>query len=205
MQTIETLHWMSVVLLGLGLAASSGLNTFLPLLMLAGAAHFHLFNVQLNGSFAWLASDAALIALGIATLIEVIADKIPIVDHGLDVFGTAARPVAGALAAASVFTHTDPATAAMVGLIIGAPTAFSFHAAKAGTRATSSAATLGLGNPILSFLEDVVAVMLVVTSFLAPILVPLLLAVAFIIMWRVYRSVRGRLPRRRTGITTPTT
>src|SRR4028119_865500 len=145
MQTIETLHWISVILLGLGLAASSGLNTFLPVLRRGGAACFQLFNVQLNGSFAWLASDAALIALGIATLVEVIGDKIPIVDHGLDVFGTAARPIAGALAAASVFTHVDPATASLVGLIIGAPTAFSFHAAKAGTRGASSAAAVGAG------------------------------------------------------------
>src|SRR4051794_40442153 len=89
------------VLLGLGLAASSGLNTFLPLLLLAGAAHFGYFDAQhlLNGNFAWVSGDTALITLAVATAIEIIGDKIPVVDHALDVIGTAVRPLVGAFAA----------------------------------------------------------------------------------------------------------
>ncbi|HVF10744.1 MAG TPA: DUF4126 domain-containing protein, partial [Abditibacteriaceae bacterium] len=193
------------VLLGLGLAASTGLNTFLPLLMLAGAAHFQLFGISLNGSFAWLGSDAALIALGIAALVEIVGDKIPAVDHMLDVIGTAARPAAGTLAAASVFQNADPTTAAIAGLIIGAPTAFSFHAAKAGARAASSTTTLGFGNPILSFIEDVVAVFMVLISFFVPWLVPVLLVLVFLVMWKVYKKVRRHLPIKRNapGATAP--
>jgi uncharacterized membrane protein len=125
------------VLLGLSLAASTGLNTFLPLLMLAGAAHFKVLDASqvLNGSFAWIASGGALTALALAAIVEVVGDKIPAVDHLLDGFGTLARPVVGAFAAASVFTNADPAMAALAGLVIGAPTALGFHAAKAGTRA----------------------------------------------------------------------
>ena len=194
---MEPTTLVSTILLGLGLAASSGLNTFLPLLMLAGAAHFQLFGVDLkdlNAGFAWLASDTALGVLGLATLVEVIGDKIPVVDHMLDALGTVARPAAGALAAASV-THGDPATAALVGIIVGAPTAFSFHTAKAGTRASSSAFTFGLGNPVLSFIEDVLAFGLTLIAFLAPWLVPLLLLVMFLCIWKLYRSIRRRLSR----------
>ena len=193
------------VLLGLGLAASTGLNTFLPLLMLAGAAHFQLFGINLNGSFAWLGSEAALIALGIAAFVEIVGDKIPVVDHALDVVGTAARPVAGTLAAASVFKNADPTTAALAGLIIGAPTAFGFHAAKAGTRAASSATTLGFGNPILSFIEDIVSVSLVLIAFLVPWLVPVLLLLLFLVMWKVYKKVRQHLPIKRNSQSTSTT
>ena len=192
-------------LLGLGIAASCGLNTFLPLLMLAGAAHFNMFGINLNGNFAWLASDAALMALSVGTLVEVIGDKVPAVDHVLDVFGTVARPAAGTLAAASVFHNVDPTTAALTGLIIGAPTAFSFHAAKAGTRATSSATTFGIGNPILSFIEDVAAIFLVIISFLQPLLVPLFLIIAFLVMWKLYRTVRKHLPVKRGIIKTSAT
>ena len=92
---MDTSVWIYAVLLGLGLAASCGLNTFLPLLMLAAGAHFHIFGIELNQNFAWLASDTALVALSLGTLIEVVADKIPAVDHALDVFGTVARPAAG--------------------------------------------------------------------------------------------------------------
>jgi hypothetical protein len=79
--------------------------------MLAGAAHFKVFDAQhiLNGSFAWVASGGALTALALAALVEVVGDKIPAVDHALDVFGTVARPVVGAFATASVFTNVDPA------------------------------------------------------------------------------------------------
>lgn len=189
---MENTAYLSIGLLGLGLAASSGLNTFLPLLVLALAAKMQLFGVQLNGSFAWLASDVALGTLGVAAFAEIIADKVPTVDHVLDAFGTVARPVAGALAAASVFHNSDPAFATLLGLIIGAPTAFSFHAAKAGTRATSTVGTMGLLNPALSFLEDMLALILIFTSLLAWWLVPLVLLIFGFAMWRLVKLAKTK-------------
>ncbi|HWW61007.1 MAG TPA: DUF4126 domain-containing protein, partial [Thermoanaerobaculia bacterium] len=97
------------LLLGIGLAASSGLNTFIPLLALSSAAKFGV--VALNAKFAWLGSNTAMIILIIATALEVIGDKFPAVDHALDTIGTFVRPIAGALAAASVLSHNDPAVA----------------------------------------------------------------------------------------------
>jgi hypothetical protein len=184
------------VLLGLSLAASTGLNTFLPLLMLAGAAHFKVLDAEniLNGSFAWIASGGALTALALAATVEVIGDKIPAVDHLLDGFGTLARPIVGTFAAASVFTNADPAMAALAGLVIGAPTALGFHAAKAGTRATSSATTLGVANPVLSTLEDIVAVLFPIVGLVAPLLVPVVLVLVIWVMWRLFKSARARWP-----------
>lgn len=200
------MQWIYAALLGLSLAASTGLNTFLPLLMLAGAAHFGFVDSAkvLNGNFAWIASGGALAALAVATAVEVVGDKIPAVDHALDVFGTVARPVVGSFAAASVFTQADPAMAALAGLAIGAPTALGFHAAKAGTRVASSATTMGLGNPLLSLLEDVTAAIMVCVGLMAPWLVPLLLLAVFFVMWRLLKKVRsGRLFKRspRTFVT----
>lgn len=184
------------VLLGLSLAASTGLNTFLPLLMLAGAAHFKVLDAEniLNGSFAWIASGGALTALALAAAVEIVGDKIPAVDHLLDGFGTLARPIVGAFAAASVFTNADPAMAALAGLVIGAPTALGFHAAKAGTRATSSATTLGVANPVLSTIEDIVAVLFPIVGLVAPLLVPVVLVMVIWVMWRLFKSARARWP-----------
>ncbi len=179
------------VFLGLALAASTGLNTFLPLLMLAAAAHFGFVDTKsvLNGQFNWIASTGALTALGLAALAEIVGDKVPIVDHALDTVGTVARPAVGAFAAASVW-HGDPAMTAIAGIVMGAPIAFGFHAAKAGTRAASTTTTFGLGNPILSTLEDFAAIGLTTIGLKVPWLVPIALLVIAFILWRLVLKAR---------------
>ena len=54
--------WVAPALLGLGLAAASGLRIFVPLLMAALAAKFQLFGIELNESMAWVTSNAAIAA-----------------------------------------------------------------------------------------------------------------------------------------------
>ena len=180
------------VLLGLGLASATGLRTFLPLLMLAVSARLGLFGVELNDQMAWLGSWPAIAALGIAATVEFAGDKIPAVDHALNVMGAFTRPIAGALAAASVFTGLDPTTAAVAGVIVGAPTAFAFNAAQGGTRLASTATTGGLGNPVLSFIEDVLAFLTVLIAFVLPVLIPVVLIVLVLVLFRLTRRFRTR-------------
>lgn len=184
--------WILPALLGVGLAAATGFRTFLPLLMLGLAAKFRLFGVELADAMDWLDSTPALIALGIATVVELAADKIPAVDHALSAVGTVVRPIAGAVAAGAAFAHFDPMVAAIAGLIIGAPTALAFHAAQAGTRVVSSGTTLGLANPFISVGEDLAAVLTTLLAFLAPVLIPLVLAVMLFGLWSLWRFVRRR-------------
>jgi hypothetical protein len=191
--------WILPALLGVGLAAATGFRTFLPLLMLGLAAKFQLFGVQLADAMSWLDSPAALIALGIATTVELAADKIPAVDHALSVVGTVIRPVAGAVAAGAAFSSFDPMIAAIAGLIIGAPTALAFHAAQASTRVVSTTTTAGLGNPVVSVLEDITAFFTVLLAMAAPVLIPLLLALVLFCVWRLWRAVRRRRPPVRTA------
>lgn len=188
---IET--WILPALMGVGLAASAGLRTFLPLLLISLAARFELFGFEPNGAMAWLGSWPALAALSVATVAEFIGDKIPMVDHALSAVGTVSRPAAGAIAAASAFHLADPSTAAIAGLIVGAPTAFAFHTAQTGTRVASTATTAGLGNPIVSLVEDVLAVLTVLIAFMAPVLIPVVIAIAFFVVWKMVRAVRRRL------------
>ncbi len=178
------------LLLGLGLSASTGLNTFLPLLLLSAAARFHIAGIALGTKFAWLTSDAAMITLIIACVIELIADKIPAVDHFLDTAGTFIRPVAATIASASVLTGVDPMVAAVLGIIIGAPTSLGMHTLKAGTRVASSATTFGCANPILSLIEDALSLILSVISIFVPLLVPLALALFAFFLWKVMKRVR---------------
>ena len=187
---IET--WILPALMGVGLAASAGLRTFLPLLLISLAARFNLFGFEPNGAMEWLGSWPALAALSIATVAEFIGDKIPMVDHALSAVGTVSRPAAGAIAAASAFHLADPSTAAIAGLIVGAPTAFAFHTAQTGTRVASTATTAGFGNPLVSLVEDVLAVFTVLIAFLAPILIPIVAAVVLYAVWRMVRGLKRR-------------
>jgi len=183
------------LLLGLGLSASTGLNTFLPLLLLSAAAHFHIAGVTLGAKFAWLETDTALAVLVLATIVELIADKIPAVDHFLHAAGTFIRPLAGATATASVLASVvDPTVAAVVGLIVGAPASLGLHTLKAGTRVASSTATLGCANPFLSVLEDIFSFGLSMIAIFAPLVVPIVLLALVWVLWRIVKRVRRRTP-----------
>lgn len=184
--------WVLPALLGLGLASATGLRTFLPLLMLALAAKFEMFGIRLNDQMDWLGSWPAISALAVAAVAEFAGDKIPAVDHALNAIGYVTRPIAGAVAAGSVFWGVDPATAAVAGVIVGAPTALAFNAAQTGVRVGSTATTGGLGNPIVSLIEDVLAVLTVIVAFLAPVIIPLVLVILAIVVFRLAKRIRDR-------------
>jgi hypothetical protein len=91
---------------GILLAASAGLRAFLPLLGLGVASR--VLDWPIAQSMEWVATDAGLIGLGVAALVEIAADKIPAVDHVLDLIHTAAGPIAGALVAFTAWGVTFP-------------------------------------------------------------------------------------------------
>lgn len=184
--------WVLPALLGLGLASATGLRTFLPLLMLALSAKFEMFGVRLIDQMDWLVSWPAIAALATATTAEFLGDKVPAIDHGLNAIGYVTRPVAGAIAAGSVFWNVDPAAAAIAGLIVGAPAALAFNAAQTGVRVGSTATTGGLGNPLVSLVEDGLAFLTVIVAFLAPILIPIVLIMLGVVVFRLARRIRDR-------------
>jgi hypothetical protein len=172
---------------GVALASACGLRAFLPLFALSIATRAGL--VHLASQTTWLGSDAALWSLGIATILEVAGDKIPIVDHALDVLGTFVRPAAAAVAGWATFGGVDPSLSAIAAIVLGAG-AFGIHALKAKTRLGSTALTLGHANPLLSVGEDVTAAGLSAAAVLAPLLAAILVVAGLI--WLVAGRRRGR-------------
>jgi hypothetical protein len=174
--------------LGIALAASAGLRAWLPLLLAGALARLGV--LDLGRSFQFLASNKALVVLGIATVIELVGDKIPAVDHALDAIGTLLRPAVGALLAASVIgTVTDPLTSLVLGTAVGAPSALIPHALKSAVRAASTATTGGLANPVLSFVEDAVSLIVFALAVLVPLLVVAFLGLT---LWIAARWLRRR-------------
>src|SRR5947207_12278306 len=67
--------------MGFALAACVGLRTFLPLFAAGLLARFGY--VDLGDSFEWMSKTPALIVFGSAVAFEVLADKVPGLDHAL--------------------------------------------------------------------------------------------------------------------------
>jgi hypothetical protein len=179
--------------LAIALAASAGLRAWLPLLLAGGLARLGL--LDLGPSFSFLSSDKALLLFGVATVIELVGDKVPAIDHALDVIGTPLRPAAGALLAASVLgTVSDPLTAVALGTAVGAPSALVPHAAKTALRTVSTTLTGGLANPVLSLVEDVISLVTFVLAILVPILVVALLTLTLYFVLRRLRRGNPEVP-----------
>ncbi len=180
------------VLSAFGLAAATGLNAYLPLLIVGLLARYTDL-ITLSPPFNALENAWVLGILGALLLIEMTVDKIPAADTVNDVIQTVIRPAAGAIifaASAHVITDMHPAVAVICGLLA----AFSVHAVKATARPVVTATTAGVGNPIVSTAEDVTAGVTTVVAILVPALAAVLIValVAFLV-WRLLRRRQRRL------------
>ena len=184
----------SALLTGLGLAAPAGLNAYLPLLVLALAARFS-SAVTLERPYDFLASNWGIAVITLLLTVEIVVDKVPGLDHANDLIQSAIRPAAGAvlaMAATSDVADINPVLAMVLGLVA----AGSVHAAKATTRPAITVATGGLGNPLASIAEDVVAAISAIAAVFVPILAALfLLLFAAFFVWSFRRMRRQRAPR----------
>src|SRR5690606_21627297 len=133
-----------------------------------------------------------ILLLCILVIIEMLADKVPAVNHINDLIQTLIRPAAGAIvfaASAGVVTEVSPVLALAAGLLV----AGSVHVAKAGAvRPMVTATTGGAGNIPVSIAEDVVSTVLSILAIVLPILVGtlMLLLAALILYWLYRRSQR---------------
>ena len=193
MDATQLAAFLPALAMAIALAAVAGLRAWLPLLAAGGLSRLGV--LQLGPSFHFLASDQALAVFGLATVIELVGDKVPAVDHALDLIGTPLRPAVGALLAASVLgTVSDPLTAMVLGTAVGAPSALVPHAAKSALRAASTATTGGLANPLLSLLEDAISILTFVAAVLVPVLVVCALGLTLVLASRWLRRRHAAVP-----------
>jgi hypothetical protein len=181
------------IMTAFGLSASAGLNAYIPLLVVGVIAHYTDL-IHLNPPYDILANPWVLIVVGVLLIIEMLADKIPAVNHINDIIQTGIRPAAGAIifaASAHVITNVHPVIAILCGLLV----AGSVHIVKAAAvRPAVTATTGGAGNTPVSIAEDLIATVLSVLSVIIPAIVVVLLVVliALVIWWFWRRTQRKR-------------
>lgn len=173
---------------GVGLSAACGFRVFVPLLIMSIAAQGG--HLELVSSFAWIGTPTALTAFAVASVCEVLAYYIPLVDNFLDAVATPAAVIAGTVVAASVVTGMSPFWTWSAAIIAGGGVAGATQTSTVAMRGTSTLTTAGFANPLVSTGELAGAVG---TSLLA-IAVPI---VAAIVIGLFLLLGLGRLLRRK--------
>jgi hypothetical protein len=183
---------------GFALAASAGVNAFLPL--------FFLGLVTRVTNSGYLASPYSIIAeswfLGILLILllaELIADKLPGVEILNDAIQTVVRPVSGGLLMLAVMPPDSQFPPALL-LAFGIVVAGIAHAAKVGFRPMVTVHSGGRAGPMVSAVEDTVATICVFLALIMPLanilITPVLL---FGLFWGLHRQWDHRIEDHRAG------
>lgn len=176
------------VLAGIGLAAACGFRVFVPMLVAAIAIRSGALHAA--GGFEWLGSTPALIALSVATVLEIGAYYIPGLDHLLDTIASPAAVVAGTLVTASFVTDVEPWFRWTLAAVAGGGAAALVQAATVVARGASGIFTFGVVNPLVATAELAGASVASVLAIVAPVIV--VAGVVVLAVWLVRRLLRRR-------------
>ncbi|MCD6050895.1 MAG: hypothetical protein K0Q55_2298, partial [Verrucomicrobia bacterium] len=170
------------ICLGIGLSAACGFRVFIPMLIVSIAANAG--HLTLAKGFEWLASDAAVVSFGLATVLEIGAYYIPWLDNLLDSIASPSAVVAGTIITASVMTDMSPFMRWTLAVIAGGGVAAAVQGTTVLARATSTALTGGLANPILATIELGGSGIVSLMAFFVPLLTLAIIVTVLILVGR---------------------
>ena len=173
------------IFLGIGLAASVGFRVFVPLFALSIASYYNV--IPLNDHWQWISGVPALITLGIATLIEIVAYLIPWLDNLLDTIAVPLAAVAGTAVMLSTAADLEPLITWSLAIIAGGGTATAIKTSTSTARLTSTATTGGIANPIVSTVETGTSIVMSILAFVAPVLAIIFVVIILWLLFKVFK------------------
>lgn len=183
--------------LGVTLSAASGFRIFLPPLALSLTALYG--DLELSSGFQWVGTYPTAIALGIATVAEILAYYIPVVDNLLDTIEIPTAVGIGTLLTAANLGDVNPLLQWSLAAIAGGGTAGIIETFTAMTRVASTGMTGGTGNFLVATIEalssGVLSILALTILPLAVALVVALLILAIIRLPKIIRSWRRKRQR----------
>lgn len=193
MRNFASMELVWSIALGVTLAAAAGFRAFLPLFLLGVMQRYDLMGgLSLGPGFGWLSSDAAMACLSVATILEVVADKIPALDNALDALMTLVRPIAGGVSVLAILSPQDPVVAYVSGIVLAGGTTLPIHLGKSLLRVGANTVTGGAAAPVLSAVEDVSATGSVVLAIAVPVCAVLLGLLALALTVWIWRRLKRR-------------
>jgi hypothetical protein len=195
MEDITLTNTISMIGLAIALASVCGIRAFSPILIVSILSKIGF--IPLQSDFEWLSSTSALIILSIATLIEIIAYFFPWVDSVLSAISTIVTPVAGIIVSCAVLDGFDPTFRWVFAVVAGGGISEGVALIKMGIHFIVDVFTAGIAAPILSFIENIVAICSSILAFLIPILTALFLLIlitigAIIVLLLLKKAVKKK-------------
>lgn len=176
------MEWVLGVLAGVSLAAACGFRVFVPMLVMGIAIQTG--HLEPASGFQWLGSWLAIVCFGVATVVEIVAYFIPVVNNALDTVATPAAAVAGTILTASMIGDVSPWFRWILAAIAGGAAAGGIQIATISLRSMASAVG---GSGAVSAAEDAAAA---ATSVLAVILPALTAGLLLVFTWWVIARKR---------------
>tara|TARA_B100000459_G_C8576851_1_gene201402 strand:- start:758 stop:1354 length:597 start_codon:yes stop_codon:yes gene_type:complete len=158
--------------MGVGLSAAAGFRIFLPPFLLSLVIKFGNLNLNLEGtSFEFFESEITIFLLGAAVIAETLGYYIPWVDNLLDSIATPAAIIAGTgMTAMLLGEEMSPVLQWSLAIIAGGGVSAGIQGATVVTRGTSTVVTGGVGNPIVSTIENIAALFFALFALILPFL-----------------------------------
>jgi hypothetical protein len=192
MVTSAVLSIFLSIALGVSLSAAAGFRVFVPFLIMSVAALSG--HLSLGDSWSWIGTYPALLVFAIASVVEIVAYYVPLLDNVLDTITTPAAVIAGVLLTAASITELSPLLTWTLAIIAGGGTAALVQTGTVIVRGTSTTTTLGLGNFIVSTGELVGSVVASVLAIVLPLLAFILVILLLFWIVRLILLVGRRLP-----------
>lgn len=152
-------------------------------------------HLTLSEELSWVSSYPAIISLSAASLLEISAYLIPLLDNLLDLIAGPAAVVAGTLITASFVTDMSPFMKWSLAVIAGGGAAGSVQALTTTARTTSTAMTAGLANILVTMVETGTSLVLSILSVNFPVIaffsVIALILYCFFKLFKYYRRKNG--------------
>lgn len=182
MNTLES------IIVGLTLSAACGFRIFVPPLVISLAVIFG--HLPITSGFEWVGTYPALWAFAIATVVEIGAYYVPVLDNLLDTLATPTALAVGTFVAAALFPDSDPLLQWTMAALAGGGTAGIVQALTGITRLSSTALTIGLGNAVVATVESIGAFTLSILALVAPVVAIAL--VAGVLIASLSKAVQSR-------------
>ena len=187
---METYSLISSIFLAFGLSAACGFRIFIPPLTYSLLYKADL--VQLGEGWDWIGNDWVIAVLALAAIFEIIGNLFPWFDNLLDLLATPTAIIAGTILSAFSLSEIDPGLKWILSVISGVLVTGGFQLTTVSLRGFSSVFTGGLINPIISFIEDFISLVISISIILFPLFGIFIVFFIALLLRRIYIRLKKR-------------